>query len=166
MPVDLPPESHRLDPAHHPTPFSADQIREACGPGRRNVYRTQGADGTPRLTVGWFEEGDADGAVSVSAAAHPDGSVAGEPTRIRARWIDLQRHASFPIATTRIETGEAVTPAGRFDCWCYTVEDGDATSRFWFARRLPGPPVLYTTERGGSEVFRSELIALVDPRPA
>lgn len=166
VPSDLPPPDHRLEPGHHPTPFSAAQIRAACGPGRRNEYRVTTADGASHHTVWWFEDGDADGATIARHHADLDGNPMTEVTRSRSSWLDLQRHASYPAATTQIEHGEITTPAGTFACWCYVAADGDDVTRAWFARSLPGPPVLVTTTRDGVAVFRSELVAVTDPRTA
>src|SRR4051812_22642337 len=47
-----PPESHRLQPDHHPTPFSAAQIHDAFVLGRivRSVVTRRGGDAVVRVT--------------------------------------------------------------------------------------------------------------------
>ena len=53
-------------------------------------------------------------------------------------------------------------PAGRFDCRLYTVRGGSdespTTSRFYFARSRPGPPVRYEVEKDGEITFRMTLV--------
>ena len=115
MSADLPPSSHRLDEGNHPTPFSALQIREACGPGRRNVYRATAARADPYFNTWWFEEGDADGADIVSVHTRTDGTPISGPDRRRATWLELQRHASYPVANTTISAERVVTRAGEYD---------------------------------------------------
>lgn len=83
----------------------------------------------------------------------------GDEGAARARWTDLQAHASFPVATTTVAADEVTTPAGSFAAWCYTVSAGPGqVTRFWFAVALPGPPVLMITTNDGAEVLRYELI--------
>ncbi len=162
MTPGLPPEAHRLDPDHHPTPFSADQIREACAPGRSNVYRIDPSEGPSHLYAWWFTDGDEEGATIVAENRDLAGTPISEQTTARASWLDLQRHARFPIATTTVATDQVETPAGSFDCWCYLTRGNDAVTRTWFARDLPGPPVLQVTDGPASR--RMELVAVVDPR--
>ena len=77
----------------------------------------------------------------------------------RSKWTELHDHAKFPAATTTIQDGVVLTvPAGTFTTRLYTVRDGKATSRFWFAVDLPGPPVQFTTEQDGKVVFRGTML--------
>ncbi len=162
---NLPPSSHRLDEDNHPTPFSADQIREACGPGRRNVYRVTAAGSDPYINTWWFEDGDAEGADIVSVNSKVDGSPISGPNRRRSTWLELQRHASYPVATTTVSTVRVTTHAGEYDAWCFQSEEEDGTvTNASFARDLPGPPVLIVAEKAGEVVFRSELIEVHSPR--
>jgi hypothetical protein len=161
MPTDLPPLHHRLADDHHPTPFSAAQIRDACAPGRRSTYRVTAGEAVPYLDVWWFEAGDAAGADMVHLRTTAAGTPLGAPERSRASWEELQAHASYPVATTTVDTEAVTTPVGRFEAWRYTTVAGDGVAtRAWFARNLPGPPVLIVSERGGAEVFRYELTAV------
>jgi hypothetical protein len=111
------PDSARfLHPGHAPTPFTAAQIRVGCPPGRRVTTRTVTADGRTWLRVSEFTDCDDEGAVVVSNEG-----------RHRVTWVDLQGHASFPLATTMI-TKEAIdTPVGSHECLRYTVADDEGT---------------------------------------
>ena len=86
------------------------------------------------------------------------------PAEVESAWVDLQRHASYPCATTRIMNGSATTPAGEFDCWIYVTDNDDGTiTRASFARSEPGPPVLMETLRDGEVLFRMALFAVARP---
>jgi hypothetical protein len=160
----LPPDQHRLDSAHHPTPFSTDQIREACAPGRRNVYRVTAAGAEPYLDTWTFDGGDAIRGEMTHLRTGIDGMPRSEVERSRATWDELRAHASYPLATTSLSASTVTTTAGTFEGWLYETVDGESVTRAWFARGLPGPPVLIVTERAGVEVFRYELMAVADPR--
>jgi len=166
MPLDLPPDTHRLVDDHHPTPFSAEQIRGACGPGRRHAFRVTSSSDSPHQLVWWFEDVTPEGCVIARLRTGLDGVASGEAYRTSARWIDLQRHASYPVDTTRIEFDEVDVVAGTFECWRYvTSETAEGSeTRSWFAAALPGPPILQITTDTGHEVFRSELVEFDDPR--
>lgn len=164
MPTDLPPQHHRLADDRHPTPFSAEQIRAACAPGRLNAYLVVAAGADAYVDTWWFESGDEEGAEMAHLRSTAAGVPLGEPETSRATWRELQAHASYPAATTEVTTGQITTAAGTFDAWCYLTrgEAGEVT-RAWFARTLPGPPVLMVTEKDGTEVFRYELREVVVP---
>jgi hypothetical protein len=162
--ASLPPEANRLDPAHHPTPFSAEQIRQACAPGRRNVYRVAAAAADPYLETWTFRRGDATGGQFTQLRTGLDGMPRSEVEQIGATWDELQAHASYPAATTSLAVATVAATAGTFDGWLYETVEGESVTRAWFARGLPGPPVLIVTERTGAEVFRYELLAFEDPR--
>ncbi len=44
-------------------------------------------------------------------------------------------------------------------CWLYVVRDEDEETRFWFAQRLPGMPVVVETWVGDRLTERREVIA-------
>jgi hypothetical protein len=161
--VDLPDASHRLRPDHHPTPFSAAQIREASRPGRelRSLVERDGAEPVVRATR--FLGGDATGGEGESWLEAPDGTRLGEPQRGRSTWLELQEHASMPSDRTSIEPETFETPAGRFDGWRYTRTDDDGVSVFWFAASEPGMPLRYESREGDRVVFRSTVIEILKP---
>jgi hypothetical protein len=157
--LELPPDAHRLDPQHHPTPFSADQIRDASRPGTVITYRIESAGGDAHLDRWEFLGGDDDGGRRRRWTETLDGDVIEDPVELEARWIDLQRHASYPVATTRLTVGSVVTPAGEFDCWVYVIANDDGTiTKAAFARGEPGPPVHMETTADGEVVFRMMLV--------
>jgi hypothetical protein len=139
--MPLPPEAHRLQPDHLPTPFSAEQIRVGCPVGRtiRMREETQGAEPSYRRIR--FIEADAEGALQEFQLTDADGLPIGDPTRRRSTWLDLQRHASQPVHGTSVDEEELGLPFGTFACWRYTVQTPRSEIRFWFAKELPGMPV-------------------------
>ncbi len=162
---DLPPERHRISPDTLPTPFSADQIREACAPGRSNSFLVVKAGSDPYVGRWEFVAGDAVGADSLRWNETPDGTPLGPREPAHGTWAEFQHHAAYPADRTVITAETIDVPAGRYECWCYTTtEPGREVTRAWFARDLPGPPVRVVTEAGGEVVFSSTLIAVVDPR--
>jgi hypothetical protein len=82
----------------------------------------------------------------------------------RAEWAELLAHANFPAAATTVTPGQTTeVVGGKFQTTLYTLSrplpDGTpATTKFWFADHLPGPPVLMVVEAGGKEVSRMELL--------
>lgn len=156
---EFPPESHRLTPDTHPTPFSAAQIRDASREGTIITYRIDPLDGDPYLDRWEFLGGDEEGGRRRRWTETLDGEVIEEPTEIESSWVDLQRHASYPASITRLMTGVAVTPAGEFDCWVYvTANDDGSITTASFARSQPGPPVLMESRQEGELLFRMQLM--------
>ena len=164
MTDSLPPATHRLHPHHHPTPFSAEQIREACQPGRLNVYRVDTAGVDPYLDTWTFDGGDAQRGTFTHLRTGLDGMPRSEVEAGESTWVEFQGHASYPIEDTVLSVATVTVGAGTFVGWLYETSDGESVTRAWFARELPGPPVLMTTERAGVEVFRYELLAYEQPR--
>jgi len=152
------PDPHQLSPDDWPTPFTADEIRDGCPPGRTLRLRIERAGEDPVVRVSRYVETDANGAVQESWMEDPDGRRLSDPERERSTWLELQEHASFPRASTERTEEELEIPAGRFACMRYTRTDPDAVWRFWFARALPGQPVRYEREAAGEIVFSVTLI--------
>lgn len=78
-------------------------------------------------------------------------------------WAELNEHATFPAASTVREDAVLDGPLGHLETWRYTVTstgpDGVmVVKRYEFAKTLPGPPVLFTIERQGEEIFRMAVI--------
>src|SRR5262249_4150975 len=89
---------------------------------------------------------DAQGTVVESKTAHHS-------------WEELRKHAEFPAAATTLDDATTTTPAGTFACKRYVVRDGDEVSTFYFAPSLPGPPVLFFTDKNGTRVMTSTMIS-------
>jgi hypothetical protein len=159
----MPDESHRLRPDHHPTPFSAAQIRDAFVPGRivRSRIVMRGAE--PVVRVRRHVRADADAGVYAFWTEGPDGQPIDEPEEAPSNWLELQGHASMPIETTTIEPVTIEIPMGTYEGLLYTRVDGDTIDRFWFATERPGAPVRMEETVGGELVYSSTAIEEVAP---
>jgi hypothetical protein len=153
-----PDEANRMRPDHAPTPYTAEQIRKASGEGRTDVFRIESAGQKPWTYTLKFLKGDREAAEVESFNPADDGTVTSR-SKDRQMWVDFQAHASFLELDTKITEETNEVPAGKFDCWLYTVlkRDAGATVRMWFAKKRPGPPVRMTTEEKGKVVFAMTL---------
>ena len=151
-------DPHVMEPGHHPTPFTAAEIRDASGRGRtvRQLIEVEGE--APITRVLEWEDVDDDGATGLAYGLGPAGERL-HPERWQSRWLDLQRHASMPIETTTIDEVVLDSPMGPLDCLRYTRRDGDATNVFWFARAMPGMPIRTERIEGGRVVERVTVLA-------
>jgi len=106
-------DPHVLHPDHLPTPFTADEIRVGCPPGRtvRSLVVETGSE--PYVQITRFVSGDAEGAEQESWTETPDGVRLTEPKRRRTAWLGFQGHASMPAATTDIAEEAIDIPAGQ-----------------------------------------------------
>jgi hypothetical protein len=154
----MPTDPHQLRPDHRPTPFSADEIRLGCPPGRTVRSLVVQAGSEPYIGITRFVSGDAEGADQESWRETPDGVRLTEPQLSRSTWLEFQGHASMPAATTEIAEETIEIPAGRFDCLRYTRTDGGDISTFWFARSAPGMPLKFEERVNGELVYSSTAI--------
>jgi len=152
------PDPHVLEPGHHPTPFTAAEIRDASARGRtvRQLIEVEGE--APVTRVQQWVDVDGEGATRLVYAVGPKGERL-EPRRSRSTWLELQRHASMPIETTTIDEVVLDSPMGPLDCVRYTTRDGAATEIFWFARAQPGMPVRTERVEDGRVVERVTMLA-------
>lgn len=159
---ELPPASNSQGEGFLPTPYSAEEIRAHCEPGRTMVFRLESVGEPIGHQVFHFTH-DQDGA-SVFEAWQENGGrePVSEVYSDTPDWTELQGHASFVAARTTVEPAEATTPLGTLPCWLYTVRDEakDEVQRFWFATERPGPPVLVEREVGGE--IRSRMTMIED----
>jgi hypothetical protein len=137
------------DATSYPTPYTAEQIRDATRPGRSYTWRLEESGKPPVERTVEFTRVDAEG-----AELRRDGAAR------RVTWEELRKHAEFPraLVTTREET--VTVPAGTYDCIVYVVNDRAAgeTSTFYFAKTMPGAPVLFFTEKAGARLLTNTLV--------
>lgn len=155
----MPPESHRLQPDHHPTPFSAAQIRDGFVIGRevRSLIARAGAEPYVHVRKDLSVSDDA-GTYQVWTET-PAGDRISEPEEGSSTFLELQKHASMPVAATTIEPVEIEVPMGRFDGLRYTRAEGDKVDTFWFALGRPGAPVRIESRVGDELLFSSTAIS-------
>jgi hypothetical protein len=131
-------DPHLLGPGLLPTPFTADEIRDATGHGKTIRLLLEGPDGPLGEHVNHFRETDAEGAtLDRWDAADPKEVVSN-----RVTWAELQGHASFDAATTSVSTVSLSSPLGELTCRRYDTDDGV----FWFSIAHPGMPVQYESD--------------------
>lgn len=153
-------------PGMAPPPYTAAEIRDHHPHGSSVVMLTTDGAGemvTRQRTV--FLEPDATGVrIELFNVDAKNASLGEAVNGGRGSWADLRAHAHFPAASTTLSHSEVSTPAGDFDCWCYTVvatlPDGAVQEmEFHFAVGEPGPPVLMVSRRDGLEVQRMTMVA-------
>lgn len=162
--MPLPPDNHRLQPDHLPTPFSAHQIRDASPTGRLIRVRTEIPGEPPTYRRIEYIATDDEGATQVFTPTDADGQPIGPGVTREATWLDLQRHASQPADRTTCEEATLRLSWGVEPCWLYVVRDDGEETRFWFAQRLPGMPVVVESWAGDRLTERREVIAKDSPR--
>lgn len=148
---------------HAPTPFTAAQIRGASADGREWVFLLEGL-GKPamHLRMKMSAVGDEGVAMTRSIADASTGEALGEEDTNTSTWPELVAHAEYPVGSTTVEDDTIEVPAGQFDAIHYTVTeeaDGEKTvTEAWFARTLPGPPVLMWVHVDGTQVTSMTLL--------
>ena len=152
-------DPHQMRPDHLPTPFTADEIRVGCPPGRTIRALIIQAGTAPYVRVTRFLAGDGEGADRESWTETPEGVRLTETERDHSTWLEFQGHASMPAATTDIAEEVIDIPAGRYDCLRYTRCDDDTVDTFWFAKSAPGMPLRFESRVSGELAFSSTAIA-------
>ncbi len=148
-------DPHVLGDGLLPTPFSAAEIRDGCPVGRTIRLLVEPAAGASYERMNRFADCDAEGATIESWVV----GVGGEPVDLstdRTTWLDLQRHASFPAATTRRTEETVDLPVGRVECLVYTRDSG---ARFVFAKDHAGMPARYELPDGAGGVDVTTMVA-------
>ncbi|MEZ4295854.1 MAG: hypothetical protein R3B70_12830 [Polyangiaceae bacterium] len=142
-------------PEMAPTPYTADEIREGCPAGRHIVFRVKEPDKPDIVRTVDFLKSDADGADIRTVDTDPSGKVL-HTEDTRATWDDLRRHAEFPKDSVVVTQRMTVHPLGTLDTFVYKVTRGsgpdEEVTTFHFAKKYPGPPVLYFTDKAGKRV--------------
>jgi len=147
-----------------PTPFTADQIRDAMPQGFSLVMQNTTADGARRER---WDVVDADAHGMALRTTAPLGSDTPTTDTRRHAWAVLRNHASFPAGTasrTRvtIDTPLAEAPLAG---WRYDVPGADGVRTvFLFADTLPGPPVRVETFRDEAVVATMSQVARTGTR--
>lgn len=140
-----------------PTPFSADQIREAMPIGRVIEWRlTMGSTNQRTAETTWTVIGaDASG---MTLRTEPGGE---EST---TAWTGLRDHARFPAPSTEVTAGVVIeTSLGALNTTRYVVTKPGSLERYWFAPSLPGPPIRHEVEKNGTRTFHMEQTARRGP---
>lgn len=148
---------------HAPTPFTAAQIRGASADGRAWLFLLEEADKPAmHMRMEMSAVGDDTVALTRTVTDATTGEPLGEPATSTATWPDLVAHAEYPRDATTLADAVIDVPAGRFDAMHYTVSDAangaETVTEAWFARDLPGPPVLMLVRVGGAQATKLTLL--------
>ena len=149
----------------HPAPFQAEEIRAATAKGRTYVWRMEEPGAAPTLREITFLEVTPTDAKLRARRLDAAGAPVGEAKEMRTTWRELQSHGEFPRGSVTTAAERITVPAGTFDCVRYDVRDPKDPARrevYYFARTLPGAPVLFYEEQGG---LRKSTSTLVEHRP-
>ncbi len=150
--ADAPP----APPATLPTPFSAEQIRDAWQPGMRVEMKTveAGAESSVRMTV---VAATPESVTIRSEALDAKGAPSAPPQESTAKWGELRDHALFPADKASRERAECRSALGAMPGWRYVVAQPEGASlTMCFADAAPGPPVEFELKRGGELLSRTE----------
>lgn len=156
-PSSLPPENV-MQHGHAPTPYTAKQIHDAM-PDLGGRYYTLRGDPESSMLYYNFEKITANDCSVETMHFNHEGLTSDTNTVAHVPWIELQKHASFPLDQVTITEVRLALIAGTFDCWNYTV-DGASPGRdeYYFAKDLPGPPVyMRKLDETGKVVYEMEL---------
>jgi pimeloyl-ACP methyl ester carboxylesterase len=145
----LPPEQNRMKQGDASTPYSAEQIRKALPKGSWIKFNNELSGGQKMVLVFHFGKGNNKEAALVVDTLDEKGNPIAEPRSSKPLWKELQSHASFPAETATIISAPLKTFKGDLDCWLYEVREGEAITKYWFAKELPGPPVLLEEYKNG-----------------
>lgn len=152
-------QNNRLNPDHAPTPFSAEEIRDASPSGHYSIFLVQQSGAEPFRLVSEFTRVDGETAAFIGWREDLDGAVIGDIMTASATWSELQAHASFPQEQTKITEKVIAVPAGKWTCWIYSIDRSDGTiMEMAFAKGLPGPPVRMHVIDGEDVVYSMELV--------
>ncbi len=156
------PSAPAAAPATHlPTPFAAEEIRDAFRPGTHVVFVLENA-GKDTTVSDWVVTGWTGTHATIAFTTYAeDRTTVLEPTAERtSAWAELRDHARFEVDRAERSQGQLLHPLGTLEVWLYVVqgEQQGLLERYWFAKELPGPPVRFTVEAGGTEVFRMEQV--------
>lgn len=146
-----------------PLPYTDRQVRETCRPGHTVVYRVE-RDGEPPTIITLRVLSVTDEAVDVETrSATAVGRPLGPPHLKHSRWDESTERGVFPRDATSIEMAKVTTPAGTYDSLVYTVRRQEGlVERFYFAKDLPGPPLIYATEKDGVRTRTSTVVSVSD----
>jgi hypothetical protein len=152
-----------------PTPFTAEQIRDAMPVGTRLDLRTISDAGlsTTRMEV---MQADAVAASIRMTPVDAQGQPTGPSTEDASFWTDLRDHARFVHPAADRRRASFRTADGLYEGWQYTVPVPPTATApggvevYLFADELPGPPLSWSEVRGGRTVRQSEQRNRTRPR--
>jgi hypothetical protein len=141
----------------YPAPYTWEQIRAATKSGRTYRYRVEMPGKPTRERVLTFTKVDDDGCEIFAGGGEPK----------RKGWVSLQKDAEFPKDRVKSYEESIKIPGGKFDCIVYEVRGKDGeVSTYYFAKSLPGAPVLFWSEVDGKRVRTTTLLQHIQGKAA
>lgn len=151
------------DDAFLPTPYTADQIRDAFPAGLVYTLEVTSPRGVLVTRTRVVESG-AETTVLEAQLLDEAGEPDGEPGLQTARWTELRDHARFPAEVASRERGTRETALGELEGWVYRAEAPDGSvSEFFFADAYPGPPVEYSRTKDGEVMLEARMTRRTAP---
>jgi hypothetical protein len=152
------PRENVMQPGCAPTPYSANQIRDAMPEGGGRYYTLRG-DSESSMVYYHFEKVTANDCSVETMHFNHEGLTSDTKTQAHVPWTELQKHASFALEEVTITEVRLALIAGTFDCWNYTVVGTlPGRNEYYFAKDLPGPPVyMRKLDENGTVVHEMEL---------
>ena len=148
------------EPAHLPTPYTADQLRRSLRVGSHTLSRIEREGAPTRIQRTTVVAAD-DHGCRLEAETWDEGDFSSiQGAAFEASWSELRDHARFPAASAE-RSREVREFCGReWDCWRYTVRRADGGERsMWFPLESPGSPALFEQTADGRTVYREVLLA-------
>ncbi len=141
-----------------PTPFTAEQIREAMPLGTRLQLRLSAGEVTV-MTMHWeVLAADAETMTLLSHNELPDGKQAEPETHVHA-WEDLRDHAAYKARQTTRRRHSMQTALGELEGWLYEVNAPGRIESIFFADALPGPPTwMEQTSADGATTLLEQVV--------
>ena len=137
-------------------PFTWEQIRAATKSGRTYRYRVEMPGKPARERLLTFTKVDDDGCEIFTGSGEPK----------RKGWVSLQKDEEFPKERSKTYEESIKIPGGKFDCVVYEVRGKDGeVSTYYFAKSLPGAPVLFWSEVDGKRVRTTTLLQHIQGKP-
>lgn len=142
-----------------PTPYTAEQIRDAMPTGATMRFRLERAD-QPTTEMRWeVTASDAQGCTLHSAIYDAaTGALVQDEGAMTHTWVELRGHAAFPVEGTVVSEAELDLPMGHRRVTVYRVPDEGVMVDYHFAPELPGPPVLMVVSFGDRELTRMTML--------
>jgi len=144
---------------HWPTPYTAEEIREAWFAGFWVDTETKTSEGTSVRRTTVLEHGPEKVRMR-DVAIGDDGEPGGEAVEFESTWKELQAHAEFSRARADRRRHKRETPLGEFEGYLYRVDGESAgeVNEFFFSNEHPGPPLYYRTVIDGEVVLEATQI--------
>lgn len=148
-----------------PTPYTAEQIRDAMPVGTHIRYAITGG-GAPPMVMDWTVTGHTDTQMTMRTLIQDAaGATVDDQGDATHGWEELRLHGAFPAAKTARSESTTTVGAGTWPTLVYVVQDvteegTPVTATYHFAKDMAGPPILMiVTAADGSVIQRMELLS-------